>query len=148
MPTMSGAESCSEGGTTIHLPRSALIREAGPESRAPLPRSPSERPPCSRRRWGSAFEGGEPASPRSLARRELHRLVPFDERHREVAAEAFIRFGKGRHPAGLNYGDCMTYATARLAGDALLFIGEDFAQTDLALASQEIARLRRILVRG
>lgn len=60
--------------------------------------------------------------------------VPFGTHHWMIAAEAFIRFGKGRHPARLNYGDCMTYATARLAGDSLLCIGDDFAQTDLPLA--------------
>lgn len=60
--------------------------------------------------------------------------IPFGADHWAIAAEAFIRFGKGRHPARLNYGDCMTYATARLAGDQLLCIGDDFAQTDLALA--------------
>lgn len=41
-------------------------------------------------------------------------IVPFDEPHTEVASQAFLGFGKGRHPAGLNYGDCMTYATARM----------------------------------
>lgn len=61
-------------------------------------------------------------------------VVPFDSRHWALAAEAFIRYGKGRHPAALNYGDCMTYATARLAGAPLLFVGEDFAQTDVAVA--------------
>lgn len=61
-------------------------------------------------------------------------VVPFDDRHWGAAAEAFIRYGKGRHPAALNFGDCMTYATARLAGDSLLFVGEDFAQTDLTSA--------------
>lgn len=60
--------------------------------------------------------------------------IPFDERHWVVAAEAFIRYGKSRHPAALNYGDCMTYATARLARAPLLFVGEDFAQTDLTAA--------------
>lgn len=60
--------------------------------------------------------------------------IPFGARHWAIAAEAFIRFGKGRHPARLNYGDCMTYATAWLAGDPLLCIGNDFAQTDLPLA--------------
>lgn len=60
--------------------------------------------------------------------------IPFDDRHWSVAAEAFIRYGKGRHPAALNYGDCMTYATARLADHPLLFTGEDFARTDLAAA--------------
>jgi len=60
--------------------------------------------------------------------------IPFDDRHWTVAAEAFIRYGKGRHPAALNYGDCMTYATARLSGAPLLFVGEDFAKTDLTAA--------------
>lgn len=60
--------------------------------------------------------------------------VPFDERHLSVAADAFLRYGKGRHPACLNYGDCMTYATARLAGLPLLYVGDDFAKTDLAAA--------------
>lgn len=61
-------------------------------------------------------------------------VVPFDSSHRRAAAEAFIRYGKGRHPAALNYGDCMTYATARLADHPLLFTGDDFAQTDLVTA--------------
>ncbi|MEX2105274.1 MAG: type II toxin-antitoxin system VapC family toxin [Solirubrobacterales bacterium] len=61
-------------------------------------------------------------------------VAPFDGRHWRVATDAFVRYGKGRHPAALNYGDCMTYATARLADLPLLFTGDDFAQTDLAAA--------------
>lgn len=61
-------------------------------------------------------------------------VIPFDDRHGSVSAEAFIRYGKGRHPASLNLGDCMTYATAHLAGDPLLFVGNDFSQTDLVPA--------------
>jgi ribonuclease VapC len=61
-------------------------------------------------------------------------VVPFDERHGQVAVNAFLRYGKGRHPAKLNYGDCMTYATAKIADRPLLFVGEDFARTDLAAA--------------
>jgi len=61
-------------------------------------------------------------------------VISFDERHARVALDAFARYGKGRHPAGLNYGDCMTYAIARVAGLPLLFTGEDFAQTDVAIA--------------
>ncbi len=61
-------------------------------------------------------------------------VVPFDGRHWRLAADAFMRYGKGRHPAGLNYGDCMTYATARLAGMPLLFTGDDFSKTDIAVA--------------
>lgn len=61
-------------------------------------------------------------------------VVPFDGEHRNIAVEAFVRYGKGRHSAALNYGDCMTYATAQVADHPLLFVGEDFAKTDLATA--------------
>ncbi|HET9186285.1 MAG TPA: type II toxin-antitoxin system VapC family toxin [Solirubrobacterales bacterium] len=61
-------------------------------------------------------------------------VIPFDNRHWRVAADAFARYGKGRHPAALNFGDCMTYASARLAQMPLLFTGTDFAKTDLAAA--------------
>jgi ribonuclease VapC len=60
--------------------------------------------------------------------------VPFDERHWSMAADAYIRYGKGRHPARLNYGDCMTYATAKVADSPLLFVGNDFSRTDIAVA--------------
>lgn len=68
-------------------------------------------------------------------------VIPFDDRHHAVADEAHARFGKGHHPAALNYGDCMAYATARLAARPLLFVGEDFARTDLC-AAIEPASLR------
>ena len=58
-------------------------------------------------------------------------VLPFEDDHWPVALDAFERFGKGRHPAGLNLGDCLTYATARLAQEPLLAVGGDFAQTDL-----------------
>ena len=61
-------------------------------------------------------------------------VIPFGDNHWQVAAEAFMRFGKGRHPAGLNYGDCMTYATAKVADEPLLYVGNDFAQTDIERA--------------
>jgi ribonuclease VapC len=61
-------------------------------------------------------------------------VISFDERHWHAAAEAFIRYGKGRDPAGLNYGDCMAYATAYVADRPLLFTGNDFSQTDIAAA--------------
>jgi ribonuclease VapC len=60
--------------------------------------------------------------------------IPFGADHWAIAADAFLRFGKGRHPARLNYGDCMTYATAHLASHPLLCVGDDFARTDLRLA--------------
>ncbi len=60
--------------------------------------------------------------------------LPFGEAHFGVAVGAWLRFGRGRHPAGLHFGDCLTYATARVAGRPLLCVGEDFGRTDLALA--------------
>ena len=61
-------------------------------------------------------------------------VIPFEEDHARAAAEAFARFGKGRHRAALNFGDCMSYAVAKLAGQPLLCRGADFAKTDLKLA--------------
>jgi ribonuclease VapC len=60
--------------------------------------------------------------------------VPFGDRHWRTAVEAFHRFGKGRHPAALNFGDCLSYATAKLADRPLLFVGEDFAKSDIEAA--------------
>ena len=57
--------------------------------------------------------------------------VPFGEEHWREAVSAWLRFGKGRHPASLNLGDCMSYATARLANQPLLFVGDDFSRTDI-----------------
>jgi ribonuclease VapC len=50
----------------------------------------------------------------------------------DVAREAWRRYGKGRHSAGLNFGDCFSYALAKVAGEPLLFKGDDFNQTDIA----------------
>jgi ribonuclease VapC len=61
-------------------------------------------------------------------------VVEFAADHWTVAADAFIAYGKGRHRAGLNYADCMTYAVAKLAGEPLLCLGDDFPATDLELA--------------
>jgi ribonuclease VapC len=60
--------------------------------------------------------------------------VPFGNAHWREAIDAYWRFGRGRHAAGLNFGDCLTYAVARLANEPLLFVGEDFAATDLEAA--------------
>jgi ribonuclease VapC len=62
-------------------------------------------------------------------------IVPVDQEQAEIAREAWRRFGKGRHPAGLNYGDCFTYALAKAKGAPLLFKGEDFSRTDLQAAA-------------
>lgn len=60
--------------------------------------------------------------------------VAFGEHHWREALEAFHRFGKGRHAAALNFGDCMSYAVARLAGQPLLFVGNDFSKSDIQAA--------------
>ena len=61
-------------------------------------------------------------------------VIEFGQRHWREAVSAWGRFGKGRHPAGLNFGDCLTYATALVAGDALLVKGDEFTRTDILLA--------------
>jgi ribonuclease VapC len=59
-------------------------------------------------------------------------VMPFDERQARLADAAFIRYGKGQgHPAQLNFGDCAVYALAASLGEPLLFVGNDFAQTDI-----------------
>ncbi len=61
-------------------------------------------------------------------------IVAVDLPLARLAADAFVRYGKGRHPAGLNYGDCFAYALARQLGAPLLFKGGDFARTDITPA--------------
>jgi ribonuclease VapC len=74
----------------------------------------------------------------ALLTRLLHEFdivtIPFGDDHWRTAIRAFAAFGRGRHPAALNFGDCFSYAVARLSGEPLLCAGGDFAKTDLALA--------------
>lgn len=63
-------------------------------------------------------------------------LVPVDRDHVRVAVDAWRRFGKGRHLAGLNFGDCFSYAVARIHSLPLLFKGDDFTRTDLVSVLQ------------
>ncbi|MCI0442837.1 type II toxin-antitoxin system VapC family toxin [bacterium] len=60
--------------------------------------------------------------------------VPFGEQHANVAIDAWLRFGKGRHKAALNFGDCLSYATAKLADLPVLCTGDAFKKTDLLIA--------------
>ncbi len=60
-------------------------------------------------------------------------IVAFDGDQLDLARSAWRRFGKGRHPAGLNFGDCFAYALARTTGEPLLAKGADFAKTDIEL---------------
>lgn len=62
------------------------------------------------------------------------RTRAFDEAQLDIARGAAMRFGRGRHKARLNYGDCFAYALARLDGIPLLCVGNDFAHTDVELA--------------
>jgi ribonuclease VapC len=61
-------------------------------------------------------------------------VAPFGEAEWRLAGDAFARFGRGRHAAALNLGDCLAYATAASFGDTLLFVGDDFSKTDIAPA--------------
>ena len=70
----------------------------------------------------------------AFLRRVAAELVAFNQEHLDAAIAAFLRFGRGRHPAGLNFGDCMSYAIASVAGLPLLFTGNDFARTDIVQA--------------
>jgi len=65
-----------------------------------------------------------------IAKAELS-IQPVTAEQAEVAREAWRRYGKGRHPAGLNFGDCFSYALARTSGEPLLFKGDDFIHTDI-----------------
>ena len=61
-------------------------------------------------------------------------VIPFGDEHWREAVDAYERFGRGRHPAKLNFGDCLSYATAKLAAQPLLYKGKDFGRTDLERA--------------
>jgi len=67
----------------------------------------------------------------------LHRsqieIVAMDSEQAELARIAWRNFGKGRHPAGLNIGDCCSYALSKFSGEPLLFKGDDFSKTDLKI---------------
>ena len=87
---------------------------------------------------GIVLEARLGSSARGLLERFLDEVglqeIAFGELHWREAVDAYRRYGKGRHPASLTFGDCMTYAVAALAGEPLLFVGDDFAQTELTAA--------------
>lgn len=58
-------------------------------------------------------------------------IVPVDREQAELARHAYRTYGKGRHPAALNYGDCFSYALSKSAAEPLLFKGDGFGQTDI-----------------
>lgn len=61
-------------------------------------------------------------------------IIDFNQEHYDAAVSAYSRFGKGRHAAGLNFGDCMSYALAAVSGLPLLYTGTDFSRTDIQSA--------------
>lgn len=67
----------------------------------------------------------------AFIRRAGIEIVPVTHEQAQIARQAYLDFGKGRHPASLNFGDCFAYALARANGDRLLFKGDDFTQTDI-----------------
>lgn len=60
-------------------------------------------------------------------------IIPVTAEHARIARDGFLRYGKGRHAAALNYGDCFSYALAKATGQPLLCKGDDFARTDIDL---------------
>ena len=61
-------------------------------------------------------------------------IAPVDPAQANIALDAYTSYGQGIHPAGLNYGDCFSYALSRVSGEPLLYKGDDFAQTDIVPA--------------
>lgn len=61
-------------------------------------------------------------------------VLPFTEAHFSAAVEAWLHFGKGRHAASLNFGDCLSFAVAKVSESPLLCLGDDFVQTGIPLA--------------
>ena len=81
------------------------------------------------------FGKGMPAATAEvLVARENIEIIPFDEDLSNLAFDAYRRYGKGRHPAKLNMGDCAAYALAKSRGWPLLYKGDDFTQTDIERA--------------
>lgn len=72
--------------------------------------------------------------PDEMLRRYRIEPIDFTVEHSAEAAKAHQRYGRGTHPAKLNFGDCAAYATAKLADEPLLYVGGDFAQTDIVSA--------------
>lgn len=89
----------------------------------------------------NVLEGRHGAAGRAMFEQVVGRLtrsglgiVAFDPIQAEIAREGFRRFGKGRHPAGLNFGDCFAYGLAKALDAPLLFKGADFGKTDVKIA--------------
>lgn len=82
---------------------------------------------------GRFGEAGEPQLDRLLQSISAQ-VVPVDEEQVALARDAALRFGRGRHPAALNFGDCFSYALAIARNEPLLFVGSDFTKTDVEVS--------------
>lgn len=121
---------------------SALIAVLFNESEAPALRLAIERDPVRRMSAASLLETSIVVEARygEAGGRELDlllhkadvQIVAVSEDQAEIARVAFRKYGKGRHRAGLNFGDCFAYALAKASGEPLLSKGDDFARTDVA----------------
>ena len=82
------------------------------------------------------FRRGERAVPilDELLRNARHEIMSFDAVHATIALDAYTKYGRGRHRAGLNFGDCISYALAKTEMTPLLFKGDDFRLTDIEAA--------------
>jgi uncharacterized protein with PIN domain len=126
MPSLPSATAPSVGILSHRTPEPQALVAGGPRQRYALDIAPE----IGR---GVVEIASSTRTGRFLEEAEIE-VVEFTAEHWTVAAGAFITYGKGRHRAGLNFGDCMTYAVARLAGEPLLCHGDDFPATDLQLA--------------
>lgn len=71
----------------------------------------------------------------NLIERAAIQVEPVTRSHVQIARQAYYDYGKGKHPAGLNFGDCFVYALATETGEPLLFKGDDFSKTDIEIAA-------------
>jgi ribonuclease VapC len=127
---------------------SALIAMLCDEPEAPQLEAAIESDPVRLLSSGTLFEASIVIEARfgDAGSRELDRLirtaqievVPFDREQAETAREAYRRYGKGRHPAALNFGDCFAYALSSLRKEPLLFKCHDFAKTDIRGALDQV----------
>lgn len=83
---------------------------------------------------GRYGENGEPQLDRLLRGIDAD-VVPVGDEQLVIARDAALRFGRGRHKAALNFGDCFSYALSVARGEPLLFVGTDFAKTDVAVCT-------------
>ena len=128
--------------TRMVIDTSALLAILFEEARAPWLRSAMSSDPVRLMSTMSVLEvtcvisarlGPLAVSELTLFLREFRvEPVPFDQRQLELAQNAWLRFGRGFHAARLNFGDCASYALSHFSGEPLLFVGDDFRQTDVA----------------